>query len=325
VDKMLLRTCRVLVGVTLLAYACPLLAQNYPSKPIRFIIPFPPGGGTDILARIVSNKTGENLGQSLVMDNRPGAGANIGAEIAARSAPDGYTLLMGNVAHAINMSLYKKLPYNFERDFAAVGMLALAPNILVVHPSLPANSVKELIALAKAKPGSINYGSSGSGSSAHLAAELFKNLAAVDFVHVPYKGGGPAVAALLGGEVLLVFATLPSALPQVKAGRLRALGLTSAQRSPALPDMPTIAEAGVPGYEATGWYGVLVPSGTPPAIIGRLNAEFDKAMQSAETRERLAANGYDSASGTPAQFGQYIKAEIVKWAGVVKSAKLQAD
>ena len=238
-------------AVTLGAFPTLASAQTYPQKPIRFILPFPPGGGTDTLGRIVGQKLGESLGQQVVIDNRPGAGANIGAELAAKSPPDGYTIFMGNVAHTINASLYSKLNYDLVRDFAPVTMLGLTANIVVVHPSVPAKSLKELIALAKARPGELNYASSGSGGSSHLAGELFKNMAHINMTHIPYKGGGPAVVNLISGEASVGFATMPSALPHVKAGKLRALAVTRCQRSQATPNLPTVAEAGVPGYEAS--------------------------------------------------------------------------
>ena len=314
-----------LLAVLLSACAVAGAADTYPSKPIRFILPFPPGGGTDTLARIVGQKLTQDFGQTVVMDNRPGAGANIGAEIAAHSAPDGYTIVMGNIAHAVNATLYRKLGYDLVKDFAPITLLAATPNILVVHPSVTAKSVKELIALAKARPGQFNYASSGSGSSAHLAGELFKNLAGVDLVHIPYKGGGPAVISLIAGESAVGFATMPSVLPQVKAGKLRALAVTTAKRSPAVPDLPTIAEAGVPGYEANTWYGVLAPAKTPAPIVGRLHGEFLNIMQSADIRERIAVHGYEPETNTPQEFAAYIKSEIIKWGKVVKAAGIHAD
>ena len=252
--------CLALAAV--LAGIAPAHAQ-YPTKPIRFILPFPPGGGTDTLARILGAKLSDGLSQQVILDNRPGAGANIGAEIAAKSPPDGYTLLMGNIAHTINMTLYRKLNYNFIKDFAAVSLLASAPNIVVVHPSVPAKSVKELVALARARPGELDYASSGSGSSAHLAAVLLLELTKTKMNHVPYKDGGPAVVALVSGEVSVGFATTPSVINHVKSGKLRALAVTGAKRSPAAPELPTVSEAGIPGYEMSGWYGMLVPTGTP--------------------------------------------------------------
>jgi tripartite-type tricarboxylate transporter receptor subunit TctC len=298
---------------------------GYPTKSIRFILPFPPGGGTDTLARIVGQKLGETVGQTVVMDNRPGAGANIGAEIAAHAAPDGYTLLMGNIAHAVNMTLYSKPGYDLAADFAPITLLASTPNILVVNPSVAAKSVQELIALAKAKPGQLNYASSGSGSSAHLAGELFKNLAGVNLVHIPYKGGGPAVISLVAGEAAIGFATMPSVLPQVKAGKLRALAVTTIKRSPAVPELPTVAEAGVPGYDANTWYGALAPRGTSGAVVLRLHDEFVAIMKSADIRERISVHGYEPETNTPQAFAVYIKAEIVKWGKVVKTAGIRAD
>ena len=313
-----------------LAAACTLLGvvpaqAQYPTKALRFIMPFPPGGGTDTLGRIIGQKLSEVLAQQVIIDNRPGAGANIGAEIAAKSPPDGYTLLMGNIAHAINVSLYSKLSYDLVKDFAPVTLLASTPNILVVHPSVPARSVKELIALAQARPGQLDYASSGSGSSAHLAAELFNMMASVKMTHVPYKGGGPAVIALVGGQVSVGFATTPSVLPQVKAAKLRGLAVTSAQRSPATSELPTISEAGVPGYEAGTWYGVLVPAGTPREIIARLHAESVKLLKLPDVKERLDAAGFEPIGSTPEQFAAYTSSEIEKWAKVVKASGARAD
>ena len=305
--------------------ALPAAAQDYPTKSVRFVLPFPPGGGTDTLARIVGVRLSKTLGQSMVMDNRPGAGANIGAEIAARSAPDGYTLLMGNIAHAVNVTLYRRLSYDFVKDFDPVTMLASAPNMLVTHPSVAAKSVQEVIALAKKAPGSLNYASSGSGSSSHLAGELFKNLTATDIVHVPYKGGGPAVASLLGGETKVGFATMPSVLPQTKSGKLRALAVTGDKRSPTAPEIPTIAESGVAGYAANGWYGVLVPAGTSKAIVAKLRNELIATVNDKDVQTQLARFGYDIETSTPDEFRKTIAAEIKKWGVVVKAANLRAD
>ena len=312
----------IALSAALSGIAC---AQDYPAKPIRFILPFPPGGGTDTLARIVGQKLGENLSQTMVLDNRPGAGANIGAEIGAHAVPDGYTLTMGNVAHAINMTLYAKPGYDLARDFAPITLLASTPNILVVHPSVAAKSVQELIALAKARPGQLNYASSGSGSSAHLAGELFKSLAGVNFTHVPYKGGGPAVTSLVGGETVVGFATAPSVLQQIKAGRLRGLAVTTLKRTPAAPELPTIAESGVPNYDANTWYGALAPARTAAPIVTRLHAEFVKIMRSPDILERIAVLGYEASTTTPQEFAAYIKAEIAKWGKVVKAAGIRAD
>ena len=284
---------------------------------MRFVLPFPPGGGTDTRARIV--------GARMVMDNRPGASANIGAEIAARSAPDGYTLLMGNIAHAVNVTLYRKLSYDFVKDFDPVTMLATAPNMLVTHPSVAAKSVQELVALAKKSPGTLNYASSGSGSSSHLSGELFKNMTSTDILHVPYKGGGPAVASLLSGETRVGFATMPSVLPQTKSGKLRALAVTGDKRSPTAPEIPTIAESGVAGYAASGWYGVLVPTGTPKPIIAKLHKELLATVNDKDVQLQLARFGYDIDTGMPEAFRKTIAAEIKKWGVVVKAANLRAD
>jgi tripartite-type tricarboxylate transporter receptor subunit TctC len=298
--------------------------QNYPTKPVRFVLPFPPGGGTDTLGRGIGQKLGESMGQTIVLDNRPGAGANIGAEIAAHAVPDGYTLLMTNIAHSINVTLYRKLNYDYLKDFSPVTRLASTPNILVVHPSIPAKSVKELIALAKAKPG-MNYASSGSGSAPHLAGELFKYMTGIELTHIPYKGGGPATVALVAGEASMGVATMPSALPHVKSGRLRALAVSTAKRSAATPELPTIAEAGVPGYEFTTWYGVLVPTGTPKDIITRLNREFIKVQGLPDVKERLAASGFEPETSTPDEFAKYMRSEVAKWGKVVKAANLKVE
>jgi tripartite-type tricarboxylate transporter receptor subunit TctC len=260
-----------------------------------------------------------------VIDNRPGAGANIGAEVAAKAPPDGYTLLMGNVAHAINVSLYGRLGYDFVKDFAPVSLLASTPNIVVVHPSVPAKTVRDLIALAKSRPGQLDVASSGAGSSAHLAGELFNNMAGTKMNHVPYKGGGPAVVALIAGQVSVGFATTPSVVQHVKSGRLRGLAVTSAQRSPATPDLPTVSEAGLKGYEAGTWYGMLVPAGTPKDVIGRLHAESVKLLAAPDVKQRLDTAGFEPIGTAPEQFGTYIGSEIAKWTKVVRSAGIRAD
>jgi tripartite-type tricarboxylate transporter receptor subunit TctC len=298
---------------------------QYPTKPIRFILPFPPGGGSDAFARIFGPKLSEVLGQPVVIENRPGAGANIGAEVAAKTPPDGHTLLLGNVAHAINVSLYSKLNYDLVRDFDCVSLLASTPNIVVVHPSVPAKSLKELIALAKSRPGELNVASSGAGSSAHLAGELFNGMAGIKMNHVPYKGGGPAVIALVGGEVSVGFATTPSVVQHVKSGKLRGLAVTSAQRSPATPDLPTVSEAALKGYEAGTWYGLLVPAGTPKDVISRLHAESVKLLALPDVKQRLDATGFEPIGTTPERFAAYIRSEIEKWTKVVRSAGVRAD
>jgi tripartite-type tricarboxylate transporter receptor subunit TctC len=317
---------RVLLSLMLCSTWSVVSAQApYPSKPVRFILPFPPGGGTDTLGRVIGQKLGELLGQQVVMDNRPGAGANLGAEIAAKSPPDGYTIFMGNVAHTINASLYSKLNYDLVKDFATVTMLASTPNILVVHPSLPAKTVKELVALAKARPGQLDYASSGGGSSSHLAAELFNNMAGVKMTHVPYKGGGPAVVALISGQVSVGFATTPSVMPHVKSNKLRGLAVTSARRLPLAPDLQTISEAGVSGYEAVTWYGLLVPAGTPKEVITRLHAEAVKTLGLPDIRKRLDASGFEAIGNTPEEYAAYTRNEIDKWAKVIKASGARAD
>ncbi len=314
------------IAALALAVAAGAQAPAYPTKPVRIVVPFPAGGATDILARAVAQKLTENWGQTFVVDNRPGAGGNIGSELVAKAAPDGYTLEMGTVGtHAINASLYAKMPYDHVKDFAPVILVAGVPNVLVVNPAVPANSVQELIAYAKANPGKLNFASSGSGTSIHLSGELFKVMAGVQMTHIPYKGSAPALADLLGGQVQLMFDNLPPSLPQIKAGKLRALAVTSTARAPALPDTPTIAESGLPGFEASSWFGLLAPAGTPPAIIAKLNAEIAKWLATPEAREQLAAIGANIAAGTPEDFARHIQAETAKWAKVVKESGAKVD
>lgn len=309
-----------------LAFPAPLLAQaSYPSKAVRLIVPYPPGGGTDTMARTLGQKLTETLGQQVIVDNRPGGGANIGAELAAKSPPDGYTLLMCTIAHATAGSLYRKLGYDVLRDFTPVSLLATTPHILVTHPSLPAKSVKELIALAKARPNELVYSSSGSGTPAHLAGELFKHMAGVSMVHVPYKGGGPSVVALLSGEVALAFATTPSVIGHVKAGRLRAIAVTTAKRSVATPDLPTISELGLKGYDVGSWYGLLAPAGTQKEIVARLNADAHKVLRLPDVKQRLDASGFEALTSTPEEYGAFLRGEVEKWAKVVKAAGIRAD
>jgi tripartite-type tricarboxylate transporter receptor subunit TctC len=322
------RAIAMLVSLAALALAVAVGAQTpaYPTKPIRLVVPFPPGGATDILARNVAQRLTETWGQSVVVDNRPGAGGNIGTELVAKAAPDGYTLEMGTVGtHAINASLYAKIPFDHVKDFAPVILVAGVPNVLVVNPSLPVNSVQELIAYAKANPGKLNFASSGPGTSIHLSGELFKVMAGVQMTHVPYKGSAPALADLLGGQVQLMFDNLPPSLPQIKAGKLRPLAVTSLTRAPALPDVPTIAESGLPGFEASSWFGILAPAGTPPAIIAKLNAEVAKWLASPEGKEKLVAIGANAAGGSPEDFARHIQAETAKWAKVVKESGAKVD
>jgi len=308
--------------------AMPLLAaaQNYPARPVRLIVPFPAGGTTDILARAIAQKLSEGLGQQFVVDNRPGAGGNIGADFVAKAPPDGYTLLMGTVGtQAINTSLYAKMPYDAAKDFAPVVLVAGVPNVLVVNTALPVRTVADLVKLAKEKPGTINFASSGNGTSIHLSGELFKVMTGVQMSHVPYKGSAPALVDLIGGQVQVMFDNLPSALPHVKSGKLRAVAVTSTKRAPALPDVPTIAESGVPGFEATSWFGILGPAGTPRDVVTKINAEANKALQSSEMKEKLLSQGAEAAGGSPEQFGDYIKSETVKWAKVVKESGAKVD
>ena len=301
-------------------------AQSYPNRTIRLVVPFPAAGTTDILARAAAQKLTEAFGQSVVVDNRPGAAGNIGSDLVAKSAPDGYTLLMGTVGtHAINPSLYSKMPYDHVKDFVPVVLVAGVPNVLVVNPALPVNSVADLIKLAKDKPGQINFASSGSGTSIHLSGELFKTMAGVDITHVPYKGSSPALIDLIGGQVQIMFDNLPSALPQIKAGKLRAIAVTSLKRAPVLPDVPTISESGLPGFEASSWFGVLAPAGTPAPIVARINAEVNKWLQSAEAREKLLSQGAEAAGGTPEHFGALIKKDIELWRKVVQKAGVKPE
>jgi tripartite-type tricarboxylate transporter receptor subunit TctC len=300
-------------------------AQQYPARPLRLIVPFAPGGGTDTLARAINTKLTEAFGRQVVIDNRPGAGANIGAEMAAKSAPDGYTLLMVSLSHAINASIYSKLNYDLIRDFAPVTLLAGTAHVLVVHPSLPARTVKELVALAKARPGQLDYASSGSGSTSHLAAALFGAMTGATMNHIPYKGGGPAVIALVGGEASVGFATTPSVIQHVRSGRLRGLAVTSLQRLPSAPDLPTVSESGVAGYEAVAWYALLVPAGTPREIVVRLHAETVRILGLADVRERLDAAGFEVMTSSPERCGTYMKSEVEKWAEVVKASGARVD
>ena len=295
--------------------------QGFPTKPVRFVVGFTPGGPSDILARALGQKLAERWSQQVVVDNRPGAGGNLAAEAAAKSAPDGHTWLLGNNSIlATNQSLYRSLPYDPVKDFVPVALVAIQPNILVVHPSLPVSSVEELIQFSKANPGKLNYASSGSGAAAHLAGELFKAMAGVDLVHVPYKGAQPALTDVIAGQVQMMFATSASVIPYIKAGRLRALAVTTAQRSASVPGLPTVAEAGVPGFEATTWHGVVVPAATPAALVTRLNEEINSALSEKDLKDRLASLGAEISTGTPRQFADYIARETPKWAKVVKDS-----
>ena len=301
-------------------------AHAFPDKPVRFVVGFTPGGPSDILARALGDKLGTQLGQPVVIENRPGAGGNIAAEAVARSTPDGHTWLLGNNSIlATNQALYRRLSYDSAKDFAPVALVANQPNILVVHPGVPVHSVAELVAYAKSQPGKLNYASSGSGAAAHLAAELFKAMTGIDMVHVPYKGAQPALTDVLAGQGQLMFATSASVLPYIKAGRLRARAVTTPQRSAALPELPTVSESGVPGFEATTWHGVVVPAATPYPVIARLNEEINRALSDPQLRERLNGLGAEVAGGTPQDFAGYIAREIPKWTKVVKDSGARAD
>ncbi len=310
-----------------LALFCPLLsAQAYPAKAVRIIVPVGAGGATDILTRTLGRQLGLVWGQQVVVDNRPGGGSNIGFELAAKAPADGYTLLMAQPAFTVNVSLYRKLGYDPLRDFAAVTLAAEGANVLVVHPSVPARTLKDLIALAKARPGRLSYASSGNGTTPHLSGELFKSMAGVDIVHIPYKGAAASVTDLMGGHVDLAFVSLSSVVPQLKAEKLRALAITSAKRSALMPGLPTFAEAGIRGYEVTGWYGIVAPAGTPREIIDRLNADITKALTQPDLVQSLNASGLEPATpNSPEAFTAFLRAEIAKWAKVVKASGAKAD
>jgi tripartite-type tricarboxylate transporter receptor subunit TctC len=308
----------------LLLFAGMAHGQPYPSKPIRLIVPFPPGGSNDIVGRMVGAQLGERLGQSVVVDNRGGAGGTIGSDMAAKAAPDGYTLLLISVAHAFNPAMYKKLPYDPEKAFAPIGMVAAGPVALTVHPSVPARSVEELIALAKANPGKLNYATAGIGSFQHLASELFKLQTGVDMVHIPYKGGGPAMMDTIAGQAQINMASLIQVIPHAKSGKLRLLATSGTKRSSLFPDVPTVAEA-VPGYDATNWWGLVAPAGTPQPILAKLHAELEALLRTDETRKRLESEGADVIRMTPAEFGRFIAEETQKWAKVVKQAGVTAE
>ena len=312
--------------VAFVSVALPAGAQQYPAKPIRMIIGFPPGGGTDIIGRIVAMRLSENLRQQILPDNRGGASGQIGAELAAKAPPDGYTVMMAHIAAmSILPSLYPKLPYDPVRDFAPVTLVATSPNVVIVHPSLPARNIKELIALAKARPGQIHYESSGIGTVQHLAGELFKLQAKVNLVHVPYKGGGPAIIDMVAGHVQLGFDVVPVAGPQIKAGKLRALGVTTAKRSALFPELPTVVESGVPGFDLSTWWGLVAPAGVGKDVVARLHGEVVKVLALADVKERIAAAGADIVGNSPEEFGTFIRNERAKYARIVKDANIKID
>jgi tripartite-type tricarboxylate transporter receptor subunit TctC len=301
-------------------------AQTYPSKPIRFVVPYPAGGPLDTVARLLGQKVAESTKQPVIVDNKPGAGGNIGADAVAKAPPDGYTILMGAVAtHAINPTLYAAMPYDASRDFIPVTQVASTPNVLVVNPSVPAANVREFIAYAKANPGKLNFGSGSTGSAGHLAGELFKTMAGVDMTHVPYKGAAPAMNDLIGGQIQLMFDNLASSLAQVRAGRVKALAVTTARRSALAPELPTIAESGLPRFDINTWFGIFVPAGTPRAVVERLHAEFTRALAAPDVRERMIALGAEPAGNKPEEFAAYIRAEADKYARVIRASGAKAD
>jgi tripartite-type tricarboxylate transporter receptor subunit TctC len=311
--------------IAMLCFAAPVLAQSYPSKPIRIVVPYPPGGFNDTLGRTLAAKFSEAWGQPAVVENKPGANTVIGVDYVAKSAPDGYTLLVVAFPFAVTPSLLKNMPYDTVKDFAPVILAAQSPNLLVVHPSLPVKTVGELIAAAKAKPGTLSYASTGNGSSNHISMELFKSLAGVQILHIPYKGSGPAVSDLLGGQVQLMFDNTPNVLPHVKAGKLRALGSSGPTRSPMTPDVPTVAEAGVAGYDVMVWFGLVAPAGTPREVVDKLNAEVRKILAMPDVRERFLAQGVEPLGSTPEQFGEHIREQMAKWGKVVRDAGVKAE
>ena len=319
-------TVSFLLLATVVGGSSAVAADNYPATPIRLIVPFPPGGPADALARIVGEKMGASMGNVIVVVNRPGAGGNIGMEVGAKAAPDGYTLVLAPAGNlTVNPSLYRSMPYDVGRDFAPITVLATVPNILVVHPSVPAKTVTELVQYAKAHPGELNFSSPGNGSGAHLAGELLKSMAAIDMTHVPFNGIAPAVTAVLGGQVQVMFAGAPSVLQHVKSGKLRALGVASLARIAAAPDLPTLTESGFRGFDVTSWYGIVAPAGTPSQVIDRLHGEMTKALNDPDVREKLAGLGAEPIGNTPAEFAATIRSETAKWSKIVKDAKITAE
>jgi len=301
-------------------------AQTYPSKPILLIVPFAPGGSSELLSRLVGQKLTESLGQQVVVENRPGGAGNIAMETVAHARPDGYTLILGHIGTlAVNPAMFAKLPYDPIKDFAPVSLIAAVPNIVAVHPQVPAKNLKELLELARAKPGSINYGSAGNGSAGHLAFEYLKQVSKTDFVHVPYKGTGPMMTDLIAGQTQATFTGAPPLIPQIKQGKLRALAVGSAKRIPSLPDVPTVAESGFPGFETAQWYGILAPAATPPELVKKLSAEIAKALKRPEVHDRLAADGTVVIGSTPEEFAAHIRKEMAHWGEVVKQAKIRAE
>ena len=320
---------RFVLRLLALAAALPVLpaaAQAYPSRSVKLVVPFPPGGSLDLAGRLIAQKLTEMWGQSVVVENKPGAGGYIGADYVAKSAPDGYTILLGALStHAVNPSLYKSMPYDAAKDFAPITLIAVTPNVLVVNASLPVNNVKEFLAYAKANSGKIAFGSGSNGSAGHLAGELFKVETGVDATHIPYKGGAPATQALLAGDTQFMFDNLANAMAQVKAGKLKALAVTTAQRSPLVPDLPTMAEAGLPGFDISTWYGLFAPAGTPAPIVAKWNADVTKILTAPDVRAKLMADGADPSPDTPEQFAQMISRELAKYARIIKASGAKVD
>jgi tripartite-type tricarboxylate transporter receptor subunit TctC len=313
------------LAAALVAAALPAHAQNYPTKPIRIIVPYAPGGSTDVLFRLFAPKLTETLGQQALIDNRPGAASTIGLDIVAKAPPDGYTIGVANIAYGANPSIYKKMPFDSEKDLMPVGLVSIVTLALAVHPSIPVRSVKEYIALARSQPDKLTYGSAGNGSANHLATARFMHMANIKLQHIPYKGGGPAVISIVSGETSTLIATIPSAIDHFKSGRLRALGVTSAKRNASLPDVPSIDEAGVKGYEAIEWQGIMVPAGTPRPVINRLNQAFAKVTAMPDVRERVAAMGSELVASTPEEFDQFVKRELSVWSKVVRDVGIKID
>ena len=319
------KTVRVLVAAAIALLAGQAWAQTYPDRPVRIVVPFPAASATDVLARTIGQKLSEKWRQPVVIDNRPGAGGNLGTELAAKAPADGYTILMGTVANAISATLYKKLNYNFVKDFDPVTLVAITPLVLVANPKFPGNSVKDVVSYAKSKPGELNFSSGGTGTSNHLAGEMLKNMAGINMVHVPYKGTPAAYSDLLAGQVSLMFDNIVAVMPHIKAGTLKPIAVTSARRVPSLPEVPTVAESGIPGFDAVSWIGAMVPAGTPKDIIAKLNTDMGAVLTMPDVKERLAASGAELKPSTPEQFAEHIRTEIDKWSKAVKSSGAQAE
>ena len=320
-----MNSCARAAAGLLAVFAVPAIGATYPDRPLRLIVPYAPGGGTDLTSRLIARQLSADFNEQVIVDNRAGGAGNIGCEIAARSAPDGYTLLTAGISFSINVSIFPKLSYDPVKDFDPVSLIATVPLIAVVHPSVPVTSIRELIALAKAKPGTLNYASGGTGTANHIAGELFKYMTGTDIVHVPYKGGGPAITDVLGGQIQLLFNTMTSTVGFMNSGKLRALAVTGKQRSPAVPNLPTVAEAGVPGYDVGAWFGIVVPRGTPRALVNTLNAAIVRVTRLPEARDQFAAQGAEAIGSTPAEFATHLRIEIDKWAKVAKAAKMRAE